>query len=991
MTGHKVARGLLVCTVALLVCPAAAEAQSGITGVVRDSSGGVLPGVQVEASSPALIEKVRAVYTDSQGLYTIIDLRPGLYTVTFTLQGFATVVRDGIELPAAFTATVNADLRVGTVEETVTVSGAAPVVDLRAAVPQQIVSREVRDALPLSSNAAAFVAIMPAAVQDAVNRDVGGIRGEQAQNFTIHGTRNNDLQILRDGMDYGQLFAGGNRSTSANPAAMIETVMQAGGTARAETGGAQLNFIPRDGGNLFHGTFVSNFGHHSLQDDNISDELRRRGATAGSDIRTLYEVAGGVGGPLRQDRLWFFASARRWITESNLAGIYHNRLQGTLFFESDLSRPAFENNFFNDIALRLTWQATDQHKVSIQHSNEDNCQCHVGQRPGTLSPEAAGDNHFKPSQRSQVKWTFPATSRLLFDAGASLIWGKVVRRSTGGGPEDFVVTDLNRNLTYGHHARNYAGPPNTGGWIPYANNTQQMNVAYVTGSHSMSAGLQVRQAYQLRNHFVNHSMQYTFRGTEPQSISLWISPFISETQQRTYAVFGQEQWTMRRMTVNAGLRFDYFNGFIPETTLPPGRFLPQGAVFPRVTDALNLKDLNPRLGVVYDLFGTGKTAVKASLGRYVGIITTQADILRNQAPALQMVTTANRNWTDVNGDYIPQCDFLAPATNGECGPLSNANFGRTVAGTAYDRGVTHGFGVRDYNWQTSIAALHEIVPGFGIEVAWFRTTFGNFLVTDNLAVTPADYDAYSITSPTDAGLPGGGGQRISGLFDLNPARFGQVENLVIAASRFGRQIEIYNGIELNVNARFANGAVLTGGISVSKEVTDDCDVIEGNPQLLRSDATPAALSLPSCRVEPPWGAGTQFRIAAMYPLPGEVRVSGTFQNIAGIPTTASFVYGNPVAAASLNRNLSGGANATRTVELIQPQSFYTERRGNQIDFRVSRRFTLAGARIEPQFNVYNLTNANDVLAMTTRFGPSWQNVSSVLPPRMIKLGIQVDF
>jgi len=991
-----------VILVLLFLLPAGASAQSSITGVVRDTSGGVLPGVQVEAASPALIEKVRTVFTDSQGVYTIIDLRPGTYTVTFTLQGFTSVVREGVDLPAAFTATVNADLRVGAVEETVTVSGAAPVVDLRAAVPQQIVSREVRDALPLSNNAAAFVVVLPAATQEAVNRDVGGIRGEQAQNFTIHGTRNNDLQILRDGMDYGQLFAGGNRSTSANPAAIVETVVQAGGTARAETGGAQLNFIPRDGGNLLHGTFIANFGHRNLQDENLTDALRARGATAGSDIRTLYETAGGVGGPLRQDRLWFFGSARRWITESNLAGLYHNRLQGTLFFEPDTARPAFENNFFNDLALRLTWQASERHKVSFQHSREDNCQCHVGMRPGTLSPEAAGDNHFKPSHRTQAKWTFPATTRLLFDAGTSLIWGKVVRRSTGGGPDDFVVTDLNRNFTYGHHARNYQQPPNTGGQIPYANRTEQFNVAYVTGSHSLSGGIQIRQAYQRREHFINHSMQYTFRGLEPQQISLWISPFISETQQRTYGIYAQEQWTLRRLTVNAGLRYDYFNGFIPETTVPAGRFLPLGASFPKVADALNFKDINPRLGIVYDLFGTGRTAVKASLGRYVGIITTQADILRGQAPALQMVTNATRTWADANRDYVPQCDFLAPAANGECGPLSNVNFGRTIAGTAYDRGVTRGWGARDYNWQFSLAGVHEVLPGFGLEVAWFRTSFGNFLVTDNRAVTAADYTEYSVVAPSDQRLPGGGGQRVGPLYDLNPNRFGQVDNLVRNAKAFGEQIEIYNGIEVSMNARFPNGAVLTGGFTVAKEVTDDCAVIRGNPQLIRSDSLTvnarntstldtASLSVPICRVDPPWSAGAQFRAAAVYPLPWDVRVSGTIQNVPGIPTSASFVYGSAVAQSSLGRPLSGGANATRTVELVTPQTYYTEPRGSQIDFRVSRRFDMGGTRVEPQFNVYNLTNSNDVLAMTTRFGPAWQNVSSVLPPRMIKLGVQVDF
>jgi hypothetical protein len=150
--------------------------------------------------------------------------------------------------------------------------------------------------------------------------------------------------------------------------------------------------------------------------------------------------------------------------------------------------------------------------------------------------------------------------------------------------------------------------------------------------------------------------------------------------------------------------------------------------------------------------------------------------------------------------------------------------------------------------------------------------------------------------------------------------------------------------------------------------------------------------LDNCSIVPPWGAGTQYRLSGVFSLPGDVRVSGTYQNIGGIPTTASYVVNNAMVAGSLGRALSGGGNATRTLDLIRPNSFYPEGRGNQIDFRVSRRFALNnGTRIEPQFNVFNLTNANDVVSMTTRYGAAWQNVTGVLPPRMVKVGVQVDF
>jgi hypothetical protein len=983
---------LVLAILGLLLLPAAVRAQSSIAGVVKDASGAVLPGVQVEVSSPVLIEQTRVAVTDSEGAFRVVDLRPGTYKVVFTLQGFSTFERDGIDLPAAFTATVNADMKLGSLAETITVSGEAPLVDVRtASQSQQVISSEVRNELPLANNAAAFAALIPAATQAASDRDVGGIRGEQSQAFSIHGSHTADIIMMRDGMDYDQFFSGGNKASSMNPASIAETTVQTAGSAQSEGGGVQINAIPRDGGNTLHGTFQSSYGNKRFQSNNINDALRLRGATAGSDIKTLYDVAGGLGGPIRQNKAWFFLSLRRWITTSQLAGLYFNKLQnpgGTLFYQPDLSRPGFEDNFYIDESLRLTWQAAQKDKISIAFDNEDNCQCHVGQRTGTLAPEAAGDNHFSPSPRAQLKWTNPLTSRLMFDAGVSAIWGKVVRRSTGGTDNDFVITDADRNLTYGDHARDYNNPPSVGGNIPYGVFTEAANMSYVTGSRTTNVGVTYRQANQQRNHFINHSLEYTFRGTTPQSLSEWISPFHSETRQQAVGAFVQQQWTKSRLTVDGGLRLDYFRGFIPAMTLPAGRFLPQGASFPAVNNALNYKDLDPRLGVAFDLFGNGKTAVKATLGRYVNIISNQDTNFRNQAPVLQMVTNVTRNWNDVNGNYIPDCDLSNPNQNGECEAISNRNFGTPVAGTTFANDVTHGFGKRGYNWQGSAGISHQLTSKVGLEVVYFRTSFGNFFVTDNVLVNASDFQTFSVTAPVDSRLPGGGGQTITGLYDLNPARFGQVQNVVKNAKEFGKQTETYNGVEANVHGRLPHGTTIIGGVSVGKSVTDNCGVVQNLPEASISGTTVTPLA--NCHIAPPLMAGTQFRLSGVFTIPGDVHVSGTYQNIAGIPTTASYVVNNALVQ-GLGRPLSGGGNPTRTVDLVRPNSWYPEGRGNQIDFRVSRKFAVGQSRIEPQFNVYNLTNANDVVSLTTRYGPAWQNVTGVLPPRMMKFGIQIDY
>src|SRR5687768_8859886 len=213
---------------AVLLPAAAGYAQSlssgTIAGVAKDESGAVLPGVTVEASSPALIEKVRTVVTDDRGLYRIVDLRPGVYTVTFTLPGFTTLRREGIELTAAFTATVNADLTVGALNETLTVSGAAPIVDTQNVSQQQTLARTTLDAIPSTKRLAAYATLLPGAVSG--SQDVGGVMGERGAAFSIHGGRSADINTMQDGIN---LTAMNSTTFSWNPHSTQEVVLQTGG------------------------------------------------------------------------------------------------------------------------------------------------------------------------------------------------------------------------------------------------------------------------------------------------------------------------------------------------------------------------------------------------------------------------------------------------------------------------------------------------------------------------------------------------------------------------------------------------------------------------------------------------------------------------------------------------------------------------------------------------------------------------------------------
>jgi hypothetical protein len=977
----------------VVVLPHAASAQtvvSGtIAGAVTDATGGVLPGVIVEAASPALIEKVRSAVTDERGLYRIVDLRPGAYSVTFTLPGFRAFRRDGLELTTAFTATVNAELIVGAVEETITVSGASPVVDIQNVMQQKVFTRNVVDQLPVGGNVNLYSALVPGAVLATPNRqDVGGNQGEQDQGFGIHGGRQADFVLMREGMVQNTLMGSGNRTYSPNPAATAEiTVETSGMSAESETGGVHINMVPKAGGNTFSGSFYSTMGHKNLQSANVTPALRARGVGGQPEIRKLFDVNGGVGGPIKRDKLWFFLAQRWFHTSSFLPGNYYNKRQGTLFYEPDLSRPAYDDDYYGETSVRLTWQAAPRHKVDLSYVSQANCNCMWAIQNGLVAPEAAGAHKYVPNYVAQGTWTYPATNRLLVEAGNTVVIGNIQNRLTGGTYDDYSVLEQSRNYRYGSRGAGLTAPLSWGNQ-QFKQANQRVTVSYITGSHAFKTGLYALEALVRRRSSINHDVSYTFRNAVPQSVTYWATPYEREGRVRSLGLYAQDQWTMRKLTLNLGVRFDSLYGWVPELHLPAGRWVP-ARDFPRVENVPNWTDLSPRLGAAYDLFGTGKTALKVSLGRYVAWQST-GGIVNDVAPSNTSVNNATRAWNDLNGDYVPQ--------ESELGPLSPANFGQQRITTRFAKDVTEGFGNRAYNWQTSAAIQHELRPGVAVNVAYFRTWHGNFLVTDNQATTAADYDPFCVTSPGDPRLPGGGGNQVCGLFNIAPAKFGQVNNLVTQASRYGRQSEVFNGIDVTINARFADGGMVSGGLSTGSTVFDTCDfstLPQVQPQtvlglVVAPNATVVTPKNPDlCHVAAPWSAGTQVKLSALYPLPWGLVPSVALQNLPGVPITASYVAATGEIAPSLGRTLAGGVRSVE-FELIDPRVQF-ENRFTQLDLRLARIFRIGQTRVQGMFDIYNLLNSSPVLGLNTRYGAAWLNAQQILAARMFKVGAQFNF
>lgn len=975
MQGHIVLGTLAFLAVGVLV-PAHASAQTStggtIAGVVRDTTGAVLPGVTVEASSPALIEKVRSAVTDGQGIFKIVDLNPGVYALTYSLTGFSTVKHEGLELSAGVTLTINADLRVGSLEETVIVSGQSPLVDVQNTTQHRTISRESMDALPTAKSFANLAVLVPGVTTG--TQDVGGSVGDRIPVLAAHGSRVGDMPLLFDGMRYNNIWASGGGFGGAWVAnnGMIEemSIETSGAGADATTGGVRVNSILRQGGNRFSGTFAANFSNDRLQSNNLDESLIARGAASRTVSKKVWDLNPSFGGPIRQDKVWFWVSWRHWGADTQPPGAYHDINTRDLLFTQDLNRPAqidLPNRALNG---RVTWQTSAKSKLAVYGDDVSRCWC-GNLASATVSYEASNRfvtpvNHLFTSQ-----WSWTATNRLLVELGLSFRPDKFDYLAMPDVPEGPSVLDSASGIRFGYM--------NQG--INYTQTSRQYNgkatVNYVTGSHNVRVGAQWMSGWRVLTYRAGGDKSYTVASGVPQSVTYHATPYAGHDNVKLdLGIFAQEQWTLKGFTVNAGARFDYLNAYIPEQHAASGRYV-AARDFPRIEAVPNWKDLSPRLGVSYDLSGSGRTAVKWALNRYVE--GQAVGIAEAVDPVLASTGASNtRAWLgDGNGNLAPDCDVSNPAANGECGPSGNLNFGTSVVATRYGLDTVTGWGTRGYNWETSIAIVHELFRGLSADVGYFRRTYGHFRVTDNALATPADYDAFCVTAPVDSRLPNNGGYQVCGLYDIVPTKFGLNDNVVTLLNNLGvgEQSDVFDGIDLNIQARLRGGVRLQGGTSTGRQRTNNCFVIDSPQNLLNCDIVPPFL--------------TQIKLAGSYPLPWwDLQASATYQSLPGPAMTAA--WSAPASAVQgLGRPLSGGARNV-TVPLVKPGTLYGERM-HQLDFRLAKNITVGRARVQGQVDLYNMLNGNAVLNQNNTFGTAWLRPTSILSGRLVKVGAQVNF
>src|SRR5215510_6541972 len=679
-----------------LVTPATVFAQASITGTVRDSSGAVLPGVTVEASSPALIEKVRSAATDGNGQYRIVDLRAGEYTVTFTLAGFSTVKREGVTLEGSFTATINGDLRVGALTETITVSGESPIVDVQSVRRQTVLDNDIISAIPSSRSYNNLIQLIPNSVNQAgAPTDVQVVPGMVV--FGGFGGRSNEGRVNVDGISVGSAFNGAGVSSyiadvaNAREIAMITT----GGLGEAEGGGPALNVLPKEGGNVIRGTFFSAGASGGMIGSNYTQELKDRGLTTPGVIRKVWDFNLGLGGPIAKNRVWFYANVREEGSERTVPGMFANANAGDptkWTYVADTSRPAVLAASYRITALRLTAQATPRNKFVVFWDQQRPCE--GGAAPGfsgsacrksgddevfagstaaptpsasaTLAPETAAYRDYG-NHVSQVKWTSPVSNKVLLEAG----FGMYFSRYGGGQLPGLATEDLIRVVEQcGAGCADNGNIPSLSyrslNWFSNINWNNQFNAAatFVTGRHSIKVGYQGALLIDQRKNFGNTQfLQYRFNNGVADQITESINRYLILQSVRSDAFYGQEQFTLGRMTLSGAVRYDHAWSYFPEQTVGPVRFFPTAVTYPRTTGIDGYNDLWPRGGLAYDLFGTGKTSLKFNFGRYLEAAQ-NGGLFIALNPTGRLSTTTTRTWQDDNGNFIADCSLENGAAQG---------------------------------------------------------------------------------------------------------------------------------------------------------------------------------------------------------------------------------------------------------------------------------------------------------------------------------------
>jgi hypothetical protein len=1033
------------------VVPSLVHAQATLAGVVRDTSGAVLPGVTVEASSSVLIEKTRRAVTDGTGQYRITDLPPGAYNLNFTLSGFNAFQRQGVQVTGSGVIPINAEMRIGALQETVTVTGETPIVDTQSTRREMVINAESLATLPVTRSYGTLLAAIPGITTDNTSR--GAMTEPFMTFFTSNGGRGNEGRMLINGLPVAASFNGGGVSTFIYDVVNTDEmqVLVSGGLGESEAGGPSVNLIPRSGGNSFNGSaFYSGTGD-ALRSDNIDDYLASIGLTRPPALLNQYDVSGSLGGPIVRDRMWFFGSVRDFGSTTFTEGVFANLYAGDATHWDYKQDPSVEGRGTNrrDIfSIKLTAQVSARNRVTFSHEYQHRCSggtitsagggCRgrgdnwIGLGTLTASPETWVGYHDFPYHVTQATWSSPLSNKVLLEAGFSrfqYLWA-----GFGIAPPDSLTSmiPVTESQAIDDHRANftYRGTfdPLGFGW---ANNDANPNnwrgsLSYVTGAHNLKFGYQGSYQRSLQARDANSTLlRYTMNNRQLNGVSYTLATRWEQNDRTaTSAFFVQDQWTMGRVTLQGALRYDRASSWAPAEgngTTEISRFNPAPITFPRTVSVSGYNDITPRLGAAWDVFGNGRTALKANWGKYLQNATNDENYTANNPASriVRNVLTPARAWQD-NGNFIVDCDLRNPAAQNNlarggdnCGALTgdNANFGNANPNlTIVNPDILQGWGVRPSDGQLGVSVQQELLPRVSLDASYNRRWFKNFFVDDNQLVGPSDYTAWTFTAPQHPDLPGGGGYPVTVYSRLQAIG---AQTYRTFETDFGdARTQYWHGVNVSLNARLANGLQFQGGTSTGRGVRDTCDTSRNLPETIlgTGTATSQLTQASACHVTEP--VMTSLRGSVAYTIPRiDVLVSAQVRslnpnNIGGVgggsatngaSLNANYQLPNSVVQQILGQLPAGSLiNGTTTVNLLTPGQLYPDDRLNQVDMRFAKIVRIGSTRADLGVDLYNLFNTNDTTTFDANFayataGATWLQPTAIVPPRFARFNVTFSF
>lgn len=932
-----------------------ATAQTGqmfgeLVGKVTDDQGGVLPGVTVTLSGPALMGE-QTVVTNEYGQYRFPAVSSGVYKLAFELGGFATLVRDGIVVAVRSTVTVDAVLKIANLQETVIVSGRSPVVDVENTKVGARLDAQVLSEIPTQRTIFGATTMLPGMVMG--TQDVAGLYSGTSTGMVAHGATQYNLNYFGVSTDtpqnYGQMYYmdyGAAEEIAVDTAAM--------GAEIGGPGGANINVIPKAGGNIVKGTFYFTGTNKDLVGNNVDDALRSQGITAGTRVQKLIDLNADAGGPFAKDRAWWFGSVRQYNTAEQVIGF-------PMDFDTEL------RNFL----VRTTFKLAANNNLSAFWTFNRKGQPHRG--AGANQPPESTWRQISDKNLENLNWTAVVGQNTFNEVSSSMFrmyWPTYYSDEWYAAASKPSFYDTTTDVYSGAHPQ---------GERIRDSYRWQLNDAFTHyrdglfgASHQMKLGFETWQGWGTEGFDFYQDTAYRFRNDAPFEIRAYNTPLQMRTHMRNFAAFANDRVTYPRFTVGIGLRYTFFDGYLPEQEGGGGRWFPD-RVYPKKDAGYNWQRFLPRTGLVYKLTSDAKNVAKASYGRYMENMYTWhfSDVINENV--IRTAGMATYTWFgDLNGNGVVDPNEYNPVAKSVFQPANNRI---------------------DPDWNSPItdeatfAYQRDVSNDIGFTVSWVQRWFKDDFADVNIGIPRDGYAPRDFTDPGPDNLVGTSDDRTVTMFDVLPQYQGKeayMRQTVPGTS--GR----YKGLELSLNKRMSNRwqmmasyvwSRLNGIVWLDSEGRQTIDPNNPNSNIATHRYGREAYDQPHA-----------VKIVGSYQGPAGVNLGVNYQYLTGMPTDREF-----------RASLLQGSTTIRAEE----RGTYRADAMNLLSFRANKRFKLAGTTsLSGFFELHNALNTNasqgkytltQAFTSQAQFDASRTTVayfgrtSQIIAPRVAKLGVKLEF